>query len=119
MWILKGAFVGVTVFAVGVTVFLLAFFRRSGPIFRGSSGGVASLDINTILHLTTHNVWFWAAFAASIVIGWAVVVSWPGRFSTLFWIMLAIADVVPATLLGLFLMLALPLLRTAANSSAK
>jgi hypothetical protein len=54
-----------------------------------------------------------------LVIGWAIAASWPGRFSTLFWIMLAIADVVPATLLGLFLMLALPLLRTAANSSAK
>ena len=114
MWILKGTFVGVTIFAVGVTVFLLAFFRRSGPLF-GGSGGVGSLDINTISHLTTHNIWFWAAFAASVVIGWAIVASWPGRFSPAFWVALAITDLIPATLLGLFLLLALPLLRAAAK----
>jgi hypothetical protein len=112
MWILKGTFLGLTIFAVGVTTFLVAFFRSLGPLLAGP-GQHYSIDIRTIFHVTTQNIWFWAAAVACLVIGWAIVASWPGRFSPLFWVMLAVADVVPATLLGVFVMLALSLLRRA------
>jgi hypothetical protein len=46
-----------------------------------------------------------AAFAACIVIGWAIAASWPGKFSPTFWVVLAVIDLVPAGMLGLFLLL--------------
>jgi hypothetical protein len=104
MIIVKGTFLGVTIFAVGAFVFLLAFFRSQGPLL-ARPGQQWAIGLNVISHLTIYNAWFWVAFAASIVIGWAIAASWPGRFSPVFWVVVAVIDLVPAGLLGLFLLL--------------
>ena len=85
-------------------VFLAAFLRKSGPLFAGPGQGF-SIDPRTIAHLTTQNLWFWIAGVACLAIGLAVAASWPGKFSPVFWILLALADVVPVTALGIFLVL--------------
>ncbi|SRR5712692_1717231 len=103
IWV-KGIILGASVFAVGVFVFLVAFLRKSGPLFAGP-GQAFAIDPRTIAHLTTQNLWFWIAGVACIAIGLAVAASWPGKFSPVFWILLALADVAPATALGIFLVL--------------
>jgi len=59
MWILKGSLLGTGLFLVGTFFFLIVVLRP----FRS----------NTAIH----NPLFWAAFAASLVIGCAIVGSWP------------------------------------------
>jgi hypothetical protein len=103
IWI-KGIILGVSMFAIGVFVFLVMFLRRSGPLLAGP-GQAWSIDPRTIAHLTTQNLWFWIAGVACVAIGMAIVASWPGKFSSAFWILLGVVDLAPATALGIFLML--------------
>jgi hypothetical protein len=118
MWIVKGTFLGISAFAVGVVVFLflLAFFRNQGPLLAGP-GQQRAIGLTVISHLTVYNVWFWAAFAACLVIGWAIAASWPGRFSPAFWVVLALIDLLPAGLLGLVLLLVSRLKEAAAAAT--
>ena len=105
MWIaVKGTIVGFSLFAIGAAVFLLAFFRSKGPLV-AAPGQHWMMDINVITHLTIYNAWFWAAFVASLVIGYAIVLSWPGKFSPVFWVVLFVIDLIPIGALGLFLVL--------------
>jgi hypothetical protein len=63
MWIVKGTFLGISIFAVGAVVFLLAFLRSlAGP------GQQRAIGLTVISHLTVYNVWFWAAFAVGLVL---------------------------------------------------
>jgi hypothetical protein len=116
MWAIKGAFLGISLFAVGAAVFMLLFLRNRGPLLAGP-GQHWAIDIRSISHLTIYNAWFWAALAASIVIGCAIARSWPGRFSPVFWVVLAVIDLLPAGLLGVFLLL-LSRLKEAAAAAA-
>jgi len=104
MWALKGTFLGISIFAVGAFVFNLAFLRSMGPLLAGP-GKQWSIDTRSLLYVIIGNPWFWATFAASIVIGLAIARSWPGRFSPVFWVLVAVVDLVPAGYLGLFLFL--------------
>jgi hypothetical protein len=61
----------------------------------------------------------WAAFAACMVIGWAIAASWPGKLSPAFWIVLAVIDLVPAGMLGLFLLILFKLKEVAGQVTAK
>jgi hypothetical protein len=117
MGIVKGTFLGITIFAVGAVVFLLAFLRSRGPLLAGP-GQQHAIGLSVISHLTVYNVWFWAAFAACLVIGWAIAASWPGKFSPTFWVVLAVIDLVPAGMLGLFLVL-MSRLKEAAAAATK
>jgi hypothetical protein len=101
IWI-KGIILGASLFAVGVFVFFVAFLRKTGPLF-APPGHAYSIDIRTIASMTTQNSWFWVAGVACLAIGLAVAASWPGKFFPGFWILLGLADLVPATVLGIFL----------------
>ncbi len=103
IWI-KGIILGASLFAIGVFVFLMAALRMRGPLLAGP-GQAYSIDVRTLAFMTTQNLWFWIAGVACLAIGLAVAASWPGKFSPVFWILLALADVVPATALGIFLVL--------------
>ena len=114
MWVLRGTFLGMSIFGIDAVVFMLAFFRSMGPLLAGP-GQQSSIDIRSISLLTVGNPWFWATFAACLVIGLAIARSWPGKFSPVFWVMLAVIDLVPAGLLSLFLVLVFKLKQVAAT----
>jgi hypothetical protein len=69
MWILKGSLLGTGLFLVGTVLFLIA---TTGP-FRANK----AIGLNVITGLTIHNLLFWVAFVASLMIGCAIVGSWP------------------------------------------
>ena len=100
MWI-KGIILGMSLFLIGVFVFLVAALRLRGPLFAGP-GQAYSVDVRTIEFMTTQNIWFWIAGVACLAIGLALAASWPGKFSPVFWSLVALADVVPVGLLTLF-----------------
>ncbi len=115
MWALKGTFLGISIFAVGAVVFMLLSLRSIGGSLIAGPGRQMAFDIRAIPLLTIYNAWFWAAFAASLVIGWAIARSWPGRFSPVFWVVLVVIDLVPAGLLFLVLLLVSRLKEVAAK----
>ena len=104
MFWIRGIVLGASFFAVGVFIFLVAFLRRSGPLF-APPGQAYSIDIRTIAVLTTQNMWFWVAGVACLAIGLAITASWGGKFSPVFWVLVALADVIPVAALGIFLVL--------------
>jgi hypothetical protein len=114
MWALKGTFLAISHFAVGAAVLMLLSLRTIGGPLLAGPGQQMSIDIRAISLATIYNPWFWAAFAASIVIGLAIAASWPGRFSPVFWVVLAVIDLVPAGLLSLVLLLVFKLKEAAA-----
>ncbi len=69
MWILKGSLLGTGLFLVGTVFFLIA---AAGP-FRANR----AIGLSVITGVTIHNPLFWVAFVASLVIGCAIVGSWP------------------------------------------
>jgi hypothetical protein len=71
MWILKGSLLGVALFVAGLSLFLFAALR---PFHADRAIG-----LNALGGLTIHNPMFWAALVASLVIGCAIVYSWPSR----------------------------------------
>ncbi len=114
MWALKGTFLGISIFAVGAVVFMLLSLRSIGGSLIAGPGRQMGIDIRVISLATIYNPWFWAAFAASIVIGLAIAASWPGKFSPVFWVVLAVIDLVPAGVLSLILLLVSKLKEVAA-----
>ena len=71
MWVLKGGLLGLLFFVIGSFVFLIA------ATWQSDSHHATGLSV--ITGLTIHNAFFWAAFVASLVIGCAIVRSWPAR----------------------------------------
>jgi hypothetical protein len=69
MWILKGSLLGTGLFLVGTVLFLIA---TTGPF-----GANRAIGLSAITGIATHNPLFWAALLASLVIGCAIVGSWP------------------------------------------
>jgi len=81
----------------GTIAFLyFAIFRRLPP-------GGAMIEPAFFTHYTTQNRLWWAALAACIVLGCALVGSWPGKGSPVFWVVLLVTDLIPLGLLALFL----------------
>ena len=68
MWI-KGIFLGLGMFVVGCVVYIMAVM--------GSGGRNTATGLSVLSYLTIHNPYFWAALVSSLVIGCAIVVSWP------------------------------------------
>jgi len=97
--ILKGTLLGTWLFMFGTIAFLyFAIFRRL-PHLAGM------IDPAVFRHYTTKNPLWWSALAASIVLGCALVGSWPGKGSPVFWVVLLVTDLIPLGLLALFLIL--------------
>jgi hypothetical protein len=69
MWILRGSLLGIALFLVGAIIFLIAAIRP----FRSNR----AIGLSVISSLTVHNFLFWLAFLACLVIGCAIVRSWP------------------------------------------
>ena len=69
MWILKGSLLGMGLFIIGSVLFLIA---TTLP-FRANH----AIGLSVITGRTIHNPLFWIAFVASLVIGCAIVGSWP------------------------------------------
>ena len=98
MWILKGMFLGAWLFWFGTIAFLWsAIYRHMSPH--------TAVDVRLIAGLTTQNPWWWASLVASVVIGCALVRSWPSKSSVALWIFLLVTSIVPVGLFGLFYVL--------------
>jgi hypothetical protein len=96
VWILKGAFLGLWLFAFGTLGFLcLTVFRNLRPN--------TAVGLSVITGYTTQNPLWRAALLISIVVGCLVARSWPGK--RWFWISLMVTFLFPAGLLGLVLAL--------------
>jgi predicted cobalt transporter CbtA len=94
MWILKGTFLGLWLFGFGT----IAFFYFA--IFRHVPLGT-EVPTTMVTGLTTQNPWWWVALVASIAIGCALVHSWPGKGSVVFWVVLFVTSVIPVGLFSL------------------
>lgn len=99
MWILKGTFLGLWLFAFGTMAFLYL------AIFRGLPSGPVAISIGVYTRYTTQNLWWWVTLASCIAIGLSLVRSWHGNGSVALWVVLTVTGVVPAGLFGLFLVL--------------
>jgi hypothetical protein len=99
MWIAKGMFLGLWMFGFGTIIFMHL------AVYRGLRPGTA-VAINVITSYTTQNPWWWASLVACVVLGYALVRSWPGNSSVALWVALVVTGVVPAVLIGLFVFLA-------------
>lgn len=96
MWILKGSFLGLWVFAFGTLGFLcLTVFRNLRPN--------SAIGLSVLAGQTTWNPFWWAALPAAIVAGCLVTRWWPGQ--RWLWISLMVTFLFPAGLLGLLLAL--------------
>ncbi len=94
MWILKGSFLGLWVFAFGTLAFLyLLLSRFSRPN--------TAIGLSVLAGYTTWNPQWWTALAILIVAGCLIARSWPGK--GWFWIALMVTFLLPAGLLGLIL----------------
>jgi hypothetical protein len=94
MWILKGSFLGLWVFAFGTLAYLnLTFSRFSGPN--------RATGLSAIAAYTTWNALWWAALAILIVAGCLISRSWRGK--GWFWIALMVTFLFPAGLPALIL----------------
>ncbi|PYU15583.1 MAG: hypothetical protein DMG37_04635 [Acidobacteria bacterium] len=95
MWILKSIFLGVWLFGFGTIAFLwLAVYRHMAPH--------TAVDLRLIAGLTTQNPWWWASLVAGVILGCALVRSWPGKASVALWIFLFLTSIVPVGLFALF-----------------
>ena len=70
MWIVKGSLLGSALFVVGCVAFLIATLWHSGARATG---------VTVLQSLTIQNPLFWVALVGSVMIGCAIVGSWPGR----------------------------------------
>jgi len=96
VWILKGSFLGLWVFAFGTLAFL--YLNVYHPERRNYAIG-----LSVLAGQTTWNPLWWAALAIAIVAGCLVVRSWPGQ--RWLWISLMVTFLFPAGLLALVLAL--------------
>jgi uncharacterized membrane protein len=69
MWILKGSLLGTGLFLVGTVFFLISAL---GPLRANTA-----IALSAITGYTIHNPLFWVAFLASLMLGCAIVGSWP------------------------------------------
>ena len=72
MWMLKGAPLGLVFFSVGAIVYLVLWLRADSQF-----SDAKAIGLSVISYLTIYNPFFWALLLASIVIGCAMVRSWP------------------------------------------
>ena len=96
MWMLKGSFLGLWLFAFGTLGFLYL------AIFRGLHSNTA-VGLSVLTYFTTANPWWWVALVSCVALGLALVHSWPGKGSTALWIVLLVTSVIPIGYLGLIL----------------
>jgi hypothetical protein len=97
VWILKGAFVGLWLFAFGTLAFLyFAVYRNLRP------NTVVGLSV--LVSYTTWNPLWWGALPVAMVAGCLVARSWAGK--RWFWVSLMVTFLFPAGLLALVLALA-------------
>jgi hypothetical protein len=97
VWILKGLFLGLWLFAFGTLAFLyLTVFRNMRPN--------TAVGLSVITGYTMQNPLWLAALVVSMVVGCLVARSWPGK--RWFWIALMVTFLFPAGLFGLVLTLA-------------
>ena len=78
--ILKGALLGTVIFSLATGVYFFKLLHVKGPVPAGYSS-FGEISIEVIKSLTIANPLFWSAFAASLVIGYAIAGYWP-RAST-------------------------------------
>jgi hypothetical protein len=98
MWILKGSFLGLWVFAFGTLAFLyLTLSRFSGPN--------RATGLSVLAGYTAWNPQWWAALAILIVAGCLITRSWRGK--GWLWIALMVTFLFPAGLLALILAVAI------------
>jgi hypothetical protein len=96
VWILKGTFLGLWLFAFGTLAFLyLAVYRNLRPN--------TAVGLSVLVSYTTWNPLWWAALPVAIVAGCLVARSWPGN--RWLWISLIVTFLFPAGLLALVLAL--------------
>jgi hypothetical protein len=101
MWILKGVFLGTWLFEFGTIAFLYLAVYRNLP--RNTVVGVTAL-----MGYTSQNPLWWAAFPACVVLGCALVGSWPvgpGKSSLALWIVLGVTFLIPLGYVGFFMAL--------------
>jgi hypothetical protein len=92
MWILKGSFLGLWVFAFGTLAFLyLAVYRSLRPN--------TAVGLSVIASYTTWNPFWWGTLPVAIVAGCLVARSWPGNRWV--WVSLMATFLFPVGLLAL------------------
>jgi hypothetical protein len=100
MWILKGVFLGAWLFEFGTIAFLYL------SVYRNLSPKTAAVGVTVLTGFTLQNPLWWAALAACVVLGCALVGSWPvgpGKSSLALWIVLGVTFLIPLGLIGLFM----------------
>ena len=112
MWILKGTLLALWLFGFGNIAWLYFALYRHMP-------SQSAVDIRLITALTIRNPFWWTALVVCLVLGFAIARSWPGKFSPVFWVLLAVIDLVPAGMLSLFLVLLYKLKEVAGQVAAQ
>ena len=74
MWMLKGIFLGAGMFVVGAIIYVVLALQADAQHSESRAVG-----LSVISYMTVYNPFFWASLVAALVIGCAVVRSWPGR----------------------------------------
>lgn len=72
MWMLKGLLLGAAMFVVGAITYLVLALRADAQHSESRAVG-----LSVISYLTVYNPYFWASLVAALVIGCAIVRSWP------------------------------------------
>jgi asparagine N-glycosylation enzyme membrane subunit Stt3 len=96
MEIVKSLFLGIWLISFGTIAYLYLAYRRLPPSTMVSPRVFAAY--------TTYSVLWWAGVAACFVLAFLIVKSWPGR--PIFWVTLAVTELLPVGLLAMFLALA-------------
>ena len=73
MLLLKGSLFGLATFFVGTIVYTVIALQRESS--------AKAIGLNVISYMTIYNPYFWAAFVACLVLGCAMVATWPARVS--------------------------------------
>jgi hypothetical protein len=72
MWMVKGTALGLSLFFVGAVVYIVLALRAESQ-----HSNAAAVGLNVIKYMTIYNFYFWASFVAALVIGLAIVKTWP------------------------------------------
>jgi len=95
----QSALLGAWLFGFGTIAFLYFAVYRNLP-----RNTAVAADILT--RLTSENPMWWAALAACLVLGCALVGSWPRKSSLGLWIVLGVTFLIPVGFLGMFMIIA-------------
>lgn len=71
MLLLKGSLLGLGIFFVGTIAYTLFALQREGS--------TNAIGLNVIRYMTIYDPYFWAALVACLVLGCAMVATWPTR----------------------------------------